>query len=171
MLLRIAQRTLGLPSCPESFETVRQPEGFFEPERARPDREIISDKEPPMPPAMRVLVPMASVKDVTRSVEFYRKLGFEVGNDFAPPGQSSPSWAWLASAGGAQLMVSRATEPAPATPRGVLFYLYCDDVAATHAQLGAAGLAVGEIKFPFYAPRGEFELEDPDGWVLMITHT
>jgi catechol 2,3-dioxygenase-like lactoylglutathione lyase family enzyme len=122
-----------------------------------------------MPPAMRVLVPMAYVKDVPRSVGFYRKLGFEVGNDFTPPGQSAPSWAWLESKG-AQLMVSRAMEAAPATPRGVLFYLYCDDVAATRAELEAAGLAPGEIRFPFYAPRGEFKLEDPDGWILMITH-
>ena len=31
-----------------------------------------------------------------------------------------------------------------------------------------AGVAGGEIKSPFYAPRGEFRVEDPDGYVLMV---
>jgi catechol 2,3-dioxygenase-like lactoylglutathione lyase family enzyme len=122
-----------------------------------------------MPPAMRALVPMASVKDVARSIEFYRKLGFEVGNDFTPPGKTSPSWAWLESRG-AKLMVSSAS--VPVEPKSsVLFYIYCDDVPSARAELEAAGVAVGEIKFPFYAPRGEFRVEDPDGYVLMVTHT
>jgi hypothetical protein len=30
---------------------------------------------------------------------------------------------------------------------------------------------VGEMKVPFYCPKGEFRLEDPDGYVLMLTHT
>jgi catechol 2,3-dioxygenase-like lactoylglutathione lyase family enzyme len=34
----------------------------------------------------RVLVPMASVADVERSIAFYRHLGFEVGNTFVPAG-------------------------------------------------------------------------------------
>jgi len=123
-----------------------------------------------MPPAMRVLVPMARVKDVARSVEFYKKLGFEVGNDFTPPGRSSPTWAWLESRG-AKLMVTCA-DPAPIpSTEAVLFYLYCDDVPATRTSIEAAGVTVGEIKYPFFAPRGEFRVDDPDGYVLMITHT
>jgi len=59
----------------------------------------------------------------------------------------------------------------PASQQAVLFYLYCDDVAATRAELQIAGVAVGEIRYEFYAPRGEFRVEDPDGYVLMITHT
>jgi hypothetical protein len=27
------------------------------------------------------------------------------------------------------------------------------------------------MAYPFYAPRGEFRLTDPDGYTLMITHT
>jgi predicted enzyme related to lactoylglutathione lyase len=122
-----------------------------------------------MPPAMRALVPMASVKDVPRSIEFYRKLGFELHNDFTPPGKSSPSWVWLASKG-AHLMVTSAATPATGQ-QGVLFYLYCDDVKAARSELEGAGVAVGEIKFPFYAPKGEFKIEDPDGYVLLVMNT
>ena len=56
------------------------------------------------------LVSMISVTDIERSVEFYRHLGFEVGNTFQPEGATKPSWAWLRS-GQAQLMLSAATEP------------------------------------------------------------
>jgi hypothetical protein len=52
-----------------------------------------------------------------------------------------------------------------------LFYLYCPEVAAFREQLIQAGVDVGPIQYPFYAPRGEFRIVDPDGYVLMITHT
>jgi hypothetical protein len=29
----------------------------------------------------------------------------------------------------------------------------------------------GPIQSPFWAPRGEFRVIDPDGYVLMISHT
>ena len=120
----------------------------------------------------RQLVPMASVTDVERSITFYAQLGFEVGNTFQPQGSDKLSWAWLES-GFAQLMVSNvsaASKPVP-DQHSVLFYIYTDDVAAAHETLAAAGLNPGEIKKPFYAPRGEFQIIDPDGYVLMITHT
>jgi predicted enzyme related to lactoylglutathione lyase len=117
----------------------------------------------------RQLVPMASVANVERSIAFYAHLGFEVGNTFAPQGATTLSWAWIQS-GDAQFMLSKASQQVP-DQHSVLFYIYTDDVAAAHASLAAAGLNPGEIKSPFYAPRGEFELVDPDGYILMITHT
>ena len=45
--------------------------------------------------AIRSVVAMVHVSNVPRSMEFYRKLGFEVGNTFVPEGQSEPSWAWM----------------------------------------------------------------------------
>ena len=115
------------------------------------------------------LVPMASVADVERSIAFYNHLGFEVGNTFACEGETKPSWAWLQS-GDAQLMLSATNEPI-AERHTVLFYVYTDDVTAARASLIEAGLSPSEILTPFYAPRGEFELIDPDGYVIMITHT
>ena len=115
------------------------------------------------------LVPMVSVADVERSIAFYHHLGFEVGNTFACEGETKPSWAWLQS-GHAQVMFSATNEP-NAGKHTVLFYVYTDDVAAARASLTEAGLTPGEIATPFYAPQGEFELIDPDGYVIMITHT
>ena len=118
----------------------------------------------------RQLVPMVSVADVERSIGFYQKLGFEVGNTFAPDGVQKTAWAWLYS-DGAQLMLAAAENPVVAEQQRVLFYLYTDDVAAAHAQVAEAGLSPGAITTPFYAPRGEFQLVDPDGYVVMVTHT
>jgi catechol 2,3-dioxygenase-like lactoylglutathione lyase family enzyme len=113
---------------------------------------------------------MAHVASVPASIDFYRKLGFEVGNTVAVDGGTDPTWAWLTSAG-AHLMVARASGPIDPEQQAVLFYLYCDDVAAMRAALERQGIAVGPIAHPFYAPRGEFRVTDPDGYTLMITHT
>lgn len=120
---------------------------------------------------MRVksLVPMAHVAEVEASAAFYSKLGFEVQGSFTSDGDSAPSWVSLVS-DGAELMLSRATAPVVPDQQAVLFYLYCEDVEARHAQLAEAGLAPGTIAKPFYNPHGEFRLVDPDGYVLMITH-
>ena len=115
------------------------------------------------------LVPMLSVADVERSIAFYRHLGFEVGNTFACEGATKPSWAWLQS-GNAQLMLAAASESIRNKP-SVLFYVYTEEVAAARASLVEAGLNPGAIATPFYAPQGEFELFDPDGYIVMVTHT
>jgi len=113
---------------------------------------------------------MTFVADVERSIAFYSHLGFEVGNTFAAGDATKPTWAWLQS-GDAQLMLAAASDPVVAEQQSVLFYIYVDDVAAARTSLAEAGLGPGEITTPFYAPRGEFRLEDPDGYVVMVTHT
>lgn len=116
------------------------------------------------------LVPMAFVADVQRSIAFYEHLGFSVGNTFTPPDASEPGWAWLTSAG-ADLMVTKASEPVIPEQQAILFYLYADDVEQARAELEASGLNPGPIAKPFYAAHGEFRLVDPDGYALMVTHT
>ena len=118
----------------------------------------------------RSLVPLAYVQSVPRSIAFYAKLGFETGNTHVPEGGTEPVWAWLRSAG-AQLMLARASDPVDPAAQAVLFYLYCDGVAAFRGALIEAGIEAGPIRYPFYAPRGEFRVADPDGYVLMVTHT
>ncbi|HEX5003702.1 MAG TPA: hypothetical protein VFV65_00185 [Gemmatimonadales bacterium] len=39
------------------------------------------------------------------------------------------------------------------------------------AHLRGRGLDPGEIAYPFYRPKGESRLLDPDGYSLMMTHT
>lgn len=113
---------------------------------------------------------MVFVADVEGSIGFYRRLGFEVGNAFTQEGATKPTWAWL-QCGAAQLMLAEADEPIVANQQRILFYLYTDDVREAHEALVAVGVNPGEISTPFYAPRGEFKVVDPDGYVLMITHT
>jgi hypothetical protein len=119
---------------------------------------------------LHTLVPMIHVRSVRLSTEFYQKLGFVERNTHTPPERVHPVWAWLAS-GDAHLMLAEADEPVDATKQAVLFYLYSSDVAVFRNELIAAGVDAGPIKHPFYAPRGEFRVTDPDGYVFMVTHT
>ena len=119
---------------------------------------------------LNALVPMVHVKNLPRSIAFYGRLGFAVKNTLQPEGRTEPVWAWLSS-GEAQLMLALADEPVVPSEQAVLFYVYCEDVASCRAMFAENGVAVGEIQFPFYAPRGEFRVSDPDGFAIMVTHT
>jgi len=116
------------------------------------------------------LVALAYVANVRASADFYERLGFETGNTHSDPGTGEVVWAAM-ERGDASLMLSKASGPVDAGQQAVLFYLYYDDIAATREELAAKGLRVGEMTYPFYCPKGEFRLEDPDGYVLMLTHT
>lgn len=122
----------------------------------------------------RAIVAMIHVRSMPASIQFYETIGFNVANTFVPPNETEPTWAWLESAAAspaASLMLARASAPVIADQQAALFYLYTDDVPAKHTELAAAALRVSEITHPFYAPNGEFRLTDPDGYILMITHT
>lgn len=119
---------------------------------------------------MRVLVPYLHVGSVERSLAFYQLLGFEPEDSFTPPGATEPAWAFV-KCWAAQLMLAKAVEPVIPSQQGVLFYIYCDNVPAMREQLIEKGLEPGGVQYPFYAPRGEFRLTDPDGYCLMISHT
>ena len=123
-----------------------------------------------MTTSVRSLVAMPRVRSVPESIAFYRRLGFEVENTFVPEGHTGPAWAYL-TAGRAHLMVAEGDETVVPTQQGVLFYAYCDDVPALREELMAAGVPAGPIETPFYAPKGEFRIEDPDAYVIMVTHT
>ena len=66
---------------------------------------------------------------------------------------------------------ARASDPVDPKSQAILFYVYVPDVADYRSRLLEAGIVASPIQFPFYAPRGEFRVEDPDGYVLMVTHT
>jgi catechol 2,3-dioxygenase-like lactoylglutathione lyase family enzyme len=119
---------------------------------------------------LKALVPMAFVTNLPRSMAFYSKLGFRVANTHTPAGSGEPVWAWLES-DGAQLMLSRASEPLDPGARTVLFYLYSTEVAEYREWLLAAGVEAGPMEYPFWSPEGEFHLTDPDGHVLLVSHT
>jgi catechol 2,3-dioxygenase-like lactoylglutathione lyase family enzyme len=121
------------------------------------------------------LVPMIHVESVERSIEFYRLLGFEVGNSVPPGGPLH--WAWLYAPKvanwkcGPNLMVTRSGKPVNSAVQEVLFYLYAADLKGLREELLAAGVKVGEIGYPEYLPNGEFEMHDPDGYLLMVAQS
>src|SRR5262249_43873901 len=117
--------------------------------------------------SLRSLVPMAHVADVNKSAQFYELLGFEVKNKVQSDGQVQ--WAWLQN-GGADLMLARSARPMNPGAQDVLFYMYAPDVAAYRSELEAKGVKVGPLKYPFYSPRGEFRIDDPDGYTLFVSH-
>ncbi len=115
-------------------------------------------------------VPFIHVASVPRSVEFYRLLGFDVKNELVPDGAAEPVWAYLES-GSAHLMLANASAPVVAEQQAVMFYLYVPDVQAMHTAVRDRGVAAGEMTYPSYCPKGEFRVEDPDGYCVMIAHT
>ena len=119
---------------------------------------------------VRSLIPMVQVKSVPTAIGFYGRLGFKVENTFTPSDEKEPSWAYLVS-DRAQIMVATADEPVIPSQQAVLFYTYSDDVPGLREHLIAEGIQAAPIQYPFYAPRGEFRIQDPDGYVIMVTHT
>ncbi|MCU1286427.1 MAG: Glyoxalase/bleomycin resistance protein/dioxygenase [Acidobacteriales bacterium] len=116
---------------------------------------------------IKFLIPMAHVADVQRSVDFYAQLGFEplhIGKD--PDGHCP--WAHIRS-GNAHLMFSRDPESTKVEKEStVVLYLYADDLIKLREELVAKEVKVSEITYPFYMPKGEVCLQDPDGYVILI---
>jgi len=110
---------------------------------------------------MTRVVPMLPVRSMPASVEFYRKLGFEVE-------QRNDQWRWARlTSGDCSLMVDESINVAPTAPRQSVLYLYPEDIAAYHRQVRANGVAVPDLDTTFYGMM-EFRLDDPDGNRLWI---
>jgi catechol 2,3-dioxygenase-like lactoylglutathione lyase family enzyme len=124
------------------------------------------------------IVAMIRVADVTKAAQFYRNLGFEIGN--AVPREGPPfHWAWLYQPKapnwktGANLMLV-AGEPrgsAETKDGPVIFYLYARDLKSLREQLVNKGISASEITYPEYLPEGEFRVRDADGYILMIAQS
>lgn len=118
------------------------------------------------------LTPYAHVADIDRSIAFYGRLGLEVQNRHFDG--DVLAWAFLSTsepdrrAAGARLMIAAADAPIEASKQAVLFYCWTDDARALHGELEAAGVEVGPIEHPFYMRAGEFEVVDPDGYVVIV---
>ena len=123
------------------------------------------------------VVAMVRVPDVMKSAAFYRHLGFEIGN--AVPREQPHSWAWLyqpkapnwKTSANLMLVSGDVHGTTASKDRTVLFYLYVRDMKELREELLAKGLAASEITYPPYLPEGEFRLEDPDGYTLMIAQS
>jgi predicted lactoylglutathione lyase len=114
---------------------------------------------------LRGLVPMAHVADVERSISFYRQIGFAAASTWEHDGHVQ--WAWVQN-GQAHLMLVRSARPMDASAQDVLFYLYAADVVACRDELAARGVNVGALKYPEYMRPGEFRVDDPEGYCLLV---
>jgi catechol 2,3-dioxygenase-like lactoylglutathione lyase family enzyme len=117
---------------------------------------------------LRGLVPIVRVEDVERSIEFYRRLGFEMRNKLESDGRVV--WTWL-DGGKAHLMLNRSQGAMTPGVRDAILYLYSPDLVAYRDQLAADGIKVGPIEYPPYMPEGEFGIEDPDGYCILVGQT
>src|SRR5262245_53201004 len=116
------------------------------------------------------LVPLLQVRSVPKSIAFYEALGFRASNTHTPEGSAEPVWAWL-QCGSAQLMVGSAEGKPAQAPHATMLYVYTPDLIGMREALRASGVDTGPVERPFWAPGGEFQIQDPDGYVIMVTHT
>ncbi|OLC93932.1 MAG: hypothetical protein DMG35_01845 [Acidobacteria bacterium] len=118
---------------------------------------------------LAALTPMAHVADVAHSVSWYSKLGFVAEHTWTPEGRPL-QWAHLRN-GGAELMLVCSGRSLNPGAQDILFYLYANGVAAYRESLIAQELQPSEISYPAYAKHGEFRIDDPDGYCLLVGDT
>ena len=123
--------------------------------------------EVPAQVAPKAVVALLHVTDVERSISFYEKLGFEVGNKLKND-QGITFFVWMHRGNAAQIMLTHTAQPLNSDARGLMFYLYVTDMKAYREQIISRGVAVGEVTHPFWSPDGEFQVDDPDGWVWIV---
>jgi catechol 2,3-dioxygenase-like lactoylglutathione lyase family enzyme len=116
--------------------------------------------------SVQKLVPLLYVSEMDRSAAFYdNKLGFEITQHWEPEGKML--WCML-KRGDAELMLQQADAkdgPAEGRGRGVMFFFWCNDADAMHAELVANGLKLDPPSVAFYGMKQLF-LKDPDGYEL-----
>jgi catechol 2,3-dioxygenase-like lactoylglutathione lyase family enzyme len=111
--------------------------------------------------------PILHAADISRSMQFYRLLGFETVDTDGEDGNLG--WARMHCEGGA-LMFLAAEEPAGPAHPSVMLYLYTPDLPALREHLLANGVEVPPIGKPPYMPSGEICLRDPDGNTVLVGH-
>jgi len=112
-----------------------------------------------------VLTPMASVADVQSSIDFYELLGLKARSTLKNEA-GKLIWAHVRCES-AELMFSLADTAAP-RQHPVRFYFYSPNLVAVREQLLARNVRVSPITYPNHMPKGEVQVEDPDGYVLYI---
>ncbi len=117
-------------------------------------------------PKLSRMVPLIPVSDVDRSIAFYKLLGFTVANSIDNEGKAG--WAWIDNGQTSLMLASAENKPAPSSQQ--MFYVYGASTLEMWKELTAAGVKCSPIESPFYAPQGEFRVDDPDGYIIMFTH-
>jgi predicted enzyme related to lactoylglutathione lyase len=122
-----------------------------------------------MSPRPRLLssTPLLVVSDLTRSLEFYGRLGFHAQRTWGEP----PCFA-MPRRDGLELMLSLAQKPGQVRrngPDGVWdLYLRTPDLAAEKAALEGAGVAIARPPERTVYDMLEMEVVDPDGYRICV---
>jgi predicted lactoylglutathione lyase len=117
---------------------------------------------------LKAVVALLHVADVQRSIGFYQKLGFDLGNEPLKNDQGVKTFAWMHHGKAAQIMLTHTGRPLNLGAQEVMFYLYVADMPAYREQVIDRGVEIGELTYPFWSPKGEFRIDDPDGWTWMV---
>ncbi|GAC1652884.1 MAG: hypothetical protein NVS9B15_13470 [Acidobacteriaceae bacterium] len=129
-------------------------------------------------PRVHYSVPILHVADMERTVAFYKLLGFTL-NHILRDDDGQAFWADMSchadsvqqptrENANANLMFARASEPIDPAVQAVLLYLYSHDLRALREHLIAQGITASPIEPRFYMDFGEFRIEDPDRYVILI---
>ena len=115
-------------------------------------------------PNVHRLIPLIWVRDIERTVAFYRdRLGFSMTGSW----EQGSRLAWCRmERDGAALMFQEPHHGGvdlQVRPRGVILYFICDDADAMHTDLVSRGLEVDEPNTVFYGMR-QVTVFDPDGY-------
>ena len=119
--------------------------------------------------APKAVVALLKVRDLDRSISFYEKLGFEIGNEPLKNEQGVKTFVWMHHGDTAQIMLTLAGQPLSSGSRHIMFYLYVTDMPRYREQVIGRGIEVGKVTYPFWARSGEFQIDDPDGWIWIVT--
>lgn len=107
------------------------------------------------------LIPMLPVRSMPASVEFYRKLGFDVE-------RRNDDWGWaMLRCDECRLMVDQSINVQPRAPRLSVIYLYPEDIVEYHRLVRSNGVSVPDLDVTFYGMK-EFRVDDPDGNRLWV---
>jgi catechol 2,3-dioxygenase-like lactoylglutathione lyase family enzyme len=119
-----------------------------------------------MTATLRQVWPLFAVRDVERSLAFYRDaLGFELAGRAEDDGGTF--WCRLAR-DGASIMLQRADRddgPPETWGRGVAIYFVCDDANGLYEEFSGRGLALGKPVVADYGMKQIF-VPDPDGYTI-----
>ena len=113
---------------------------------------------------IRQLWPLLCVRDIERSVQFYRdRLGFALVGQADAHGKLY--WCRLERGGASVMLQQQSKEDGPTNGRGrgVMFYFVCDDADAMYAELTARGLQLARPTVAYYGMKQLF-VPEPDGY-------
>jgi catechol 2,3-dioxygenase-like lactoylglutathione lyase family enzyme len=113
--------------------------------------------------ALARIVPVLPVKDLVRSMDFYRRLGFS-----AHSWQGGDNYGFLTRDGLEIHLTQSEVIIQNQNPCGVYVYLADNSAAALETEFLAAGISLAERLAPREWNMNEFALRDPDGNQLVF---